>query len=136
MIAGVRVAFGPPMKWGAGVALAVLRSIRSPQRLSTTQEVEDFEQELVDQYAVAMTAAGITDRHITHQRAVLFKFVRFLNRPMWTAESADADRYLVWLRTEQRQVDAAQRNIRAALALLDWLTSRGLTLATARQGDL
>jgi hypothetical protein len=34
------------------------------------------------------------------------------------------------------QVIAAQRNIRAALALLDWLTTRGLTLATAGQGDL
>ena len=34
------------------------------------------------------------------------------------------------------QALAAQRNIKAAIALLDWLTARGLTLATARQGDL
>ncbi len=34
------------------------------------------------------------------------------------------------------QVLAAQRNIKAAIALLDWLTARDLTLATARQGDL
>jgi hypothetical protein len=38
--------------------------------------------------------------------------------------------------TTHEQVVAAKRNIRAALALLDWLTSRSLTLATARQGDL
>lgn len=31
---------------------------------------------------------------------------------------------------------AAKRNIKAAAALLDWLTTRGLTLATAGQGDL
>ena len=31
---------------------------------------------------------------------------------------------------------AAQRNIKAAIALLDWLTAHGLTLANARQGDL
>jgi hypothetical protein len=34
------------------------------------------------------------------------------------------------------QVLAAQRNIKAAIALLDWLTARDLTLASARQGDL
>src|SRR5487761_1738022 len=34
------------------------------------------------------------------------------------------------------QVVAAQRNIKAAVVLLDWLTARDLTLATARQGDL
>ena len=31
---------------------------------------------------------------------------------------------------------AAQRNVKAAIALLDWLTARDLTLAHARQGDL
>jgi len=35
-----------------------------------------------------------------------------------------------------QQVVAAQRNIRAADALLDWLTVRDLTLTTAGQGDL
>ncbi|MGH7736137.1 MAG: hypothetical protein ACREOE_21180 [Gemmatimonadales bacterium] len=34
------------------------------------------------------------------------------------------------------QVLAAQRIITAAVALLDWLTARDLTLAAARQGDL
>jgi len=57
-------------------------------------------------------------------------------------------RYAVWHVTRRlrarlggqhathHQVVAAQRNIRAAVALLDWLTVRDLTLATARQGDL
>jgi site-specific recombinase XerD len=85
------------------VALAVVRSIRSPRQLVTMQEVEDFEQELVDQYALAMAASGISDDHISHQRAVLFDFIRFLGRPVWTAETGDADRYLVWLRAEQGQ---------------------------------
>ena len=34
------------------------------------------------------------------------------------------------------QAVAARRNIKAATVLLDWLTARGLTLATARQADL
>lgn len=34
------------------------------------------------------------------------------------------------------QAAVVQRHVRAALGLLDWLTARGLTLTTARQGDL
>jgi len=34
------------------------------------------------------------------------------------------------------QFVSAQRNVRAAIALLDWLAGRGLTLENARQGDL
>ncbi len=34
------------------------------------------------------------------------------------------------------QAVTVQRHLRAAITLLDWLTSRGLGLATARQGDL
>jgi hypothetical protein len=70
------------------------------------------------------------------------------------ADRADPDeqqmlhRYAVWhvlrrLRgrlkgadTTHEQVVAAQRVIKAAIALLDWLTAHELTLATARQGDL
>lgn len=91
------------MNWSAGVELAVVRTIRSPRQLATAQEIEDFEQELVDQYALAMAAAGITDRHVSNQRTVLFEFIGFLGRPVWTAESTDADRYLLWLRANKKQ---------------------------------
>jgi hypothetical protein len=58
------------------------------------------------------------------------------------------NRYAVWHVTRRlrsrlaenhathAQALAAQRNIKAAIALLDWLTARGLTLESARQGDL
>jgi hypothetical protein len=57
-------------------------------------------------------------------------------------------RYAVWHVTRRlrarlgsahathHQAAAAQRHVKAAIALLDWLTARDLTLATARQGDL
>ena len=57
-------------------------------------------------------------------------------------------RYAVWHVTRRlrarlggshathNQVVAAQRHIKAAVALLDWLSARDLTLPTARQGDL
>jgi len=38
--------------------------------------------------------------------------------------------------TTRGQVVAAQKNIKAAIALLDWLTAHDLTLDAARQGDL
>ena len=97
------------------MALAVVRSLRSPSRLTTPQEAEDFEQELVDQYALAMAAGGSSDGHVAHHRAVLFEFVRFLGRPVWTTQTGDADRYLAWLRRQRRQ--AANTVFAKALAL-------------------
>jgi site-specific recombinase XerD len=84
------------------MGLAVVRSLRSPRQLRTPQEVEDFEQELVDQYALAMVGSGVADGTVAGHRAVLFEFIRFLGRPVWTAEAADADRYLAWLRKERQ----------------------------------
>lgn len=84
------------------MALAVVRSISSPRSLTSDQELEDFEQELVDQYALAMAASGVSDAYVSGHRATLFEFIEFLGRPVWTAETADADRYLVWLRNERR----------------------------------
>jgi site-specific recombinase XerD len=86
------------MNWGEGVALAVVRTLRSPRRLATAHEVTDFEQELVDQFALAMVGAGNTDEHVSQHRATLFEFARFVGRPVWTAAADDADRYLAHLR--------------------------------------
>ena len=44
--------------------LAAVRNIDSPRALRTAEDVEDFEQEIVDQYALAMAAAGLSDGHV------------------------------------------------------------------------
>jgi site-specific recombinase XerD len=80
------------------VSVAVVRSLGTARSLRTPQELEDFEQELLDQYCLAMAAAGITDGHVANERTVLFEFVRFLGRPVWTADTSDADSYLSGLR--------------------------------------
>ena len=85
------------------MSLAVVRSLAAPRHLRTAQEAEDFAQELVDQYALAMAASGVTDAHVAAERAVLFELVRFLGRPVWEAGAADADRFLDWLRRHRRQ---------------------------------
>ncbi len=80
------------------MALAVVRSLR-PQR-DDGVDLRDFEQELIDQYALAQAAAGLKDGTIAGSRLSLFEYLRVLGRPAWTAEPADADRYLLTLREQ------------------------------------
>lgn len=81
------------------MSLAAVRNIDAPRTLRTAQEAEDFEQELVDQYALAMAAAGLSDGHVGNTRAAIIEFARFLAVPLWSATCDDADRFL----TEQRR---------------------------------
>lgn len=62
--------------------------------------VQDFEQEIVDQYALAMAAAGLSDGHIRHTRGVVIEFARTLTCPLWEATCANADAFLA----EQRRL--------------------------------
>lgn len=64
------------------------------------QAVEDFEQEIVDQYALAMAAAGLSDRHIRNTRTTIIEFARSVTGPLWSATCRDADRFLA----EQRRL--------------------------------
>ena len=68
--------------------------------LSSAQAAEDFEQEIVDQYALAMSAAGLSDGHIRATRAVVIEFTRSFTKPLWEATCADADAFLA----EQRRL--------------------------------
>lgn len=81
------------------MTLAVVRSIGAPRWLGTTQEYEDFEQELVDQFLLAGLGAGLADSSIEDDRRAVFEFVQFLGQPVWTAGPEDADRFLADQRT-------------------------------------
>jgi integrase/recombinase XerC len=85
------------------VSLAVVRNIDSARALRTEEDVEVFEQEIVDQYALAMASAGLTDAYVSDTRRVIFEFARSLSGPLWTATCAAADGFL----TEQRRVGRA-----------------------------
>lgn len=84
------------------MTLAVVRSIDSPRRLTSAADAEVFEQEIVDQHALAMVGAGLTDGYIDAERSAVIEFARFLGKPLWSASGADADRYLTWLRRDRR----------------------------------
>jgi site-specific recombinase XerD len=74
--------------------LAEVRSLRSPARLHALGELQDFEQELVDQYALAAAGAGVTDGWIASERTVLFEFIQFIGRPVWEAGPEQGDAFL------------------------------------------
>ncbi|MFJ5819384.1 tyrosine-type recombinase/integrase [Streptomyces sp. NPDC093108] len=84
------------------MALAVIRNISSARALRTQRDVEDFEQEIVDQFALCMAAANLTDSHISNARSAIFEFARDLSGPLWTASCDDADRFLTGQRLEGR----------------------------------
>lgn len=85
------------------MSLAVVRTISSPRALRTPEDVEDFEQEIVDQHALAMAAAGLSDAHVSNTRSAIIEFARSLTGPLWSATCDDADRFLA----EQRRLGHA-----------------------------
>lgn len=107
------------------MALAVVRSLDAPRRLDTAQDMEDFEQELVDQYLLAGVGAGFGDSSMGNDRAVLFEFIRYLGRPIWTAQPDDADRFLAYQRKQLRRArKTVQQKAWAIGHFFDFLLAR------------
>lgn len=82
--------------------MAVVRSLGSAT-VDRDGDVEAFQQEILDQYALAMASSGLGDSHVAACRRVLFEFIDFMGRPLWSATCADADRFL----SHQRSVGRA-----------------------------
>lgn len=107
------------------MTLAVVRSLGNARPLRSASDFEDFEQELIDQFALAASAGGTTDGSIAQQRSVLFAFARFLGRRLWTATPDDADRFLSHQRTTLRLAHNTVRQKAWALAsFYDFLITR------------
>lgn len=112
------------------MTLAVVRSLGTARSLRSPQELEDFEQELVDQFSLAVAGAGVTDRYVSSDRTVVFEFISFLGAPVWTAMPEDADRFLVWLRRDRAQA-------KSTVQLKAWAIARFFDFVIARyQGDI
>jgi integrase/recombinase XerC len=106
------------------VTLAAVRNISSPLALRTAQEAEDFEQEIVDQYALAMAAAGLSDGHVSHSRSTVIEFARFLSVPLWSATYDDADRFLADQRRQGRAVTTRAGKAGVLASFYDFAISR------------
>jgi site-specific recombinase XerD len=97
------------------MSLAVVRSVDSARSRREGVDVEEFEQELIDQYSLALGAVGINDKTAAADRSVIFEFAHFLGRPLWTAQAEDADRFL---RTARRDRDLARSTVAGKAAAL------------------
>ncbi len=104
--------------------LAVVRNINSAHVLRTAQDVEDFEQELIDQYALAMSAAGMTDGHVSNARTVVFEFSRSLAGQLWSATCDDADRFMAEQRRTGRSVSTRAGKAGMLAQFFDFVISR------------
>ncbi len=78
--------------------LAVVRSIGTARGWQSEEDAADFEQEIIDQYALAMAAAGLSDAYISHSRTAIFELRSHVNIPLWQVKPADADAFLAGLR--------------------------------------
>ena len=110
--------------------LAVVRTLASPRRVQTAGEVEDFEQELVDQFCLASVAAGMGDGHVEAERATVFELIRFSRDPVWAVDHAAVDRFLAHLRRDKGNARSTVHQKAMRLArFFDFLISR-------HQGDI
>ncbi|MDR1151287.1 MAG: tyrosine-type recombinase/integrase [Bifidobacteriaceae bacterium] len=106
------------------MGLAVVRTIRSPRELATQQDLDDFEQEIVDQYALAMAAAGLSDPYVGSCRSVVIDFARSLPGPLWEASCGDADRYMAEQRRLGQAVTTRAGKAGALAQFYDFVVSR------------
>jgi site-specific recombinase XerD len=106
------------------VTLAAVRSLGAPKFLRTSGEIEEFEQELVDQFLLAGVGAGISDGVLAADRSVLVEFVRGFGQPIWTAGPEAADAFLVAQRKEGRARSTVYRKAATIGQFFDFLIAR------------
>ena len=106
------------------MSLAAVRNIGSPRALRGGVDVEDFEQEIVDQYALAMAAAGLSDGHVGNTRSTVIEFARSLDGPLWAATCDDADRFLADQRRAGRSVSTRAGKAGSLALFFDFVISR------------
>jgi len=133
----------------SSTAPAVLRDLRAAKRPLTHQALDELPAgKPVEHLRSVLVATGTLPRR-DEQMARLQRWITgvIAGRP-GAGERELLHRYAIWhlLRRLRRRIGSTEtthtqtvgirRHIRAAITLLDWLTARDLTLATARQGDL
>jgi integrase/recombinase XerC len=106
------------------MSLAAVRNISSARALRTAEDIEDFGQEIVDQYALAMAAAGLTDGHVGNARTTIIEFTRSLPGPLWSASCDDADRFLAEQRRAGRSVSTRAGKAGMLAQFYDFVISR------------
>ena len=141
---------GTVMSWlDKSTAPAILRELGTGQRPLTHAALDDLpDAKPIRHLRAVLVATGALpprDEQLTRLEHWITRAIAERPDP---GQQQLLHRYAVWhvIRRLRRRLNgahathgqlvAAQQNIKAAVALLDWLTARDLSLATARQGDL
>jgi len=98
------------------MTLAVVRNLGSPRALRSALDEDDFEQEIVDQYALAMAAMGLADSHVAESCRRVVDLIRFAERRLWRIDVEDADRYLTHLRRDRNLTPSTVHGYVGAIA--------------------
>jgi hypothetical protein len=141
---------GTVLDWlNKNTAAAILRELAAGERALTHAALDDLPDSKTTRHLrsvlVATGALAPRDEHLIRLERWITATIAGRGDP---GERQLLHRYALWhaLRRLRRraggqhvtlgQAVTVQRHVRAAITLLDWLTARGLELATARQGDL
>lgn len=134
--------------WLDSASASVLRGLDACQRLTHAALDELPDGKPVEHLRSVLVAIGSLPPRDEHMARLERWITQVVTERPDAEERKLLHRYAVWhmvrrLRgrlagadTTRGQSAAARGNIRAAIVLLDWLAEHGLTLATARQGDL
>jgi site-specific recombinase XerD len=79
------------VKWGLRVSVAVVRDLRAGLQLETPEQVAAFEQDLLAEFVLARSSAGIADATIRADVAAVVEARQWLGRPLWQMSAQDAD---------------------------------------------
>jgi integrase/recombinase XerD len=75
------------------VELAVVRDLRQHRTPATSQELAEFETDVLAGFVLARASAGLADATIRDDVGNLEQVRAWLGRPLWEMEPADADAY-------------------------------------------
>jgi site-specific recombinase XerD len=76
------------------MGLAVVRDLRADLRLTSAEDVEAFEQDLLAEFVLARSSAGIVDHSIQLDVGAIVELREWFGRPLWQLTPQDMDRFL------------------------------------------
>jgi hypothetical protein len=82
------------VKPGGGVALGVVRDLRSPRSLDGPGAAAAYQEHLMAEYVLARLAHGVADGTIRGEITAVEQFLEFAAVFAWEVEPAHADRFL------------------------------------------
>ena len=99
------------------MTLALVRDMRELREPSSTQEVADFETDVLAGFVLARASAGLADSTIRNDTGHLDLIRSWFGRPLWEMQPEDADAYFGKV---LRNAKPSTRTGRAAALTVYW----------------